>query len=63
MADNTQGGSVHHFGTPPAAEKRRRNWALWVLPLLYLAILLGAAFVGVVKFMAWWRVAFGACHP
>lgn len=34
-----------------------------LLPLLYLVIIGGAILVGVVKFMAWWRVAFGVCHP
>lgn len=35
----------------------------WVLPLSYLVLLLIAGFVGFVKFMAWWRVAFGDCSP
>jgi hypothetical protein len=34
-----------------------------LLPLFWLVTLGCAAFVGFVKFMAWWRVAFGACHP
>lgn len=34
-----------------------------IIPLIYVVILGGAALVGFVKFMAWWRVAFGDCHP
>jgi hypothetical protein len=45
-------------------QSRRKVLEPWMLlPLLYVVILGGAAFVGFVKFMAWWRVAFGACHP
>ncbi len=36
------------------------KWLLIFLPFLMLAI---AAFIGIVKFMAWWRVAFGGCLP
>lgn len=36
-------------------------WGLVVI--LPLVIILGACFVGFVKFMAWWRVAFGDCSP
>lgn len=45
-------------------EKKASGGTWFVLFLLYgvpLLIVLGAAFVGVVKFMAWWRIAFGAC--
>lgn len=36
------------------------KWLLIWLPFLLLAV---AAFIGFVKFMAWWRVAFGSCMP
>lgn len=46
-------------------EEKRFDFAGWaVIFLLYcmpLLLVLGAAFVGFVKFMAWWRVAFGDC--
>jgi hypothetical protein len=39
------------------------NWVMVAYIWLPVIIVLGAAFVGFVKFMAWWRVAFGDCSP
>lgn len=39
-----------------------RSWAwIWIVVLVYGVPLLVVAFVGFVKFMAWWRIAFGDC--
>lgn len=43
--------------------KQGINWAGYVYVLLPLVLVLIAGFVGFVKFMAWWRVAFGDCSP
>jgi hypothetical protein len=47
----------------PTKKKVPTNWAYYVYVWLPLIVLLGVCFVGIVKFMAWWRVAFGDCSP
>jgi len=38
-----------------------RSWM--IVPAIYVSFLLIAGLIGFVKFMAWWRVAFGDCSP
>ncbi len=40
-----------------ARQDRISRWLTWSVILL---LLLGSIVVGVVKFLAWWRIAFGA---
>jgi hypothetical protein len=62
--DTSAGLEAIQMSEPGKTKKKApTDWAMVAYVWLPVIIVLGAAFVGFVKFMAWWRVAFGDCSP